>query len=76
MGSASPENLELELWRHSDPKSTFMWEFKELISRKYDVELDSYEHLYNWSIDNISPFWDETWSFTGIKSSLPYSKVC
>jgi len=65
----------VELWRHSDHKSTRMWEFKELINKKYGLKLNSYDDLHQWSIDNITEFWGETWHFTGIKASKPYDKI-
>ena len=63
------------LWSHKDPQSTRIWEFKERIQKKYDVKLDDYEALWQWSINNISPFWSEVWHFTGIKASEPYTEV-
>ena len=71
----SNDDAAAELWRHASPDSTRMWEFKELVNKKYDLTLDSYNDLYQWSIDNIAHFWEETWTFTGIKASKKYNKV-
>jgi len=46
-----------------------MWAFKEKIEKKYNVQLQHYHHLWQWSIDHIPEFWEETWHFTGILSS-------
>jgi hypothetical protein len=70
-GSHAP----LELWRHPDSRSTQMWDFKEKINKKYGLDLESYDDLYLWSIENISDFWAETWYFTGIKASKPFDIV-
>jgi len=52
-----------------------MYQFKELISKKYDVRLTEYEELRQWSIDNLALFWKEVWHFTGIRASQPFSEV-
>lgn len=71
----SNDNRGVELWRHASPESTRMWEFKTLINRKYALQLDTYEQLYQWSIENIASFWEEAWHFTGITASRAYDKV-
>ncbi|RFU26507.1 hypothetical protein B7463_g9842, partial [Scytalidium lignicola] len=64
-----------ELWRHADPESTRIWQFKELLNSKYGLNLRTYDELYQWSIDNLSDFWKETWYFTGITASKPFDKI-
>ena len=34
-----------------------------------------YNELYEWSIENISEFWENVWHFTDIKYSTCYSQV-
>ena len=64
-----------QLWIHSDPTSTRIWEFKSIIERKYKVELRDYEALRQWSITCLSDFWSEVWHFTRIRSSAPFEQV-
>ena len=64
-----------QLWNHPDPRSTRMWAFKDEINNKFGLKLQTYNDLYQWSIDNISDFWAETWKFTGIRASKPYDIV-
>jgi len=52
-----------------------MWEFKQLISEKYGLNLHSYQELHHWSINNIADFWQEVWRYTGITASRKYEKV-
>lgn len=52
-----------------------MYKFKTLVEKKYNVKLDGYEALRQWSITNVAQFWEEVWHFTGIKASTPYTKV-
>ena len=71
-GSLSPHSM---LWRHKDPESTCMYDFKRLVEKKYNVRLDGYEALRQWSITHLAQFWEEVWHFTGIQSSTPFTKV-
>lgn len=75
MGEADHAEAAAELWRHANPESTRMWEFKERINSKYHLKLRTYDELYQWSIDSLSDFWEETWHFTGINSSKTFDKV-
>ncbi|KAI1204390.1 acetoacetate-CoA ligase [Annulohypoxylon truncatum] len=64
-----------ELWRHPNPSSTRMYKFLEHVRSKYNIDIKDYPDLYQWSIENISDFWEEVWHFCGIKASKPYSCV-
>lgn len=68
------ESEDVLLWENANPKSTYMWEFLELINHKYDQKLNHYQDLHKWSIDNISDFWGEVWRFTGIRGT-PFKQV-
>lgn len=65
----------IELWRHPDPRSTRMWGFMDAINTKYGLNLETYDDLYRWSIENISQFWAETWYFCGVEASQQFKKV-
>lgn len=71
-GTAS---IGVKLWEHPSPENTTMWDFMQIINRKYSLQLKSYKELYQWSIDNITAFWGEVWHYTGIKASAPYQEV-
>lgn len=62
----------VELWRHADPESTQMHKFKAIINYKYGLDLDHYEDLHKWSVDNIADFWSEVWDFVGIQGEKQY----
>ena len=55
-----------ELWRHREPTETRMWAFIQNINKKRGLDLDDYSTLYEWSVNNVSSFWEEVWHFTGI----------
>ncbi len=40
--------------------------FRKTIENKFDVELNNYQSLHSWSIENPEAFWDELWDFAGV----------
>ena len=65
------------LWSPSDQriKSSQMSRFKENINEKYNLTLDRFSELHNWSIENKSDFWSSVWEFfeiIGSKGTEPY----
>jgi acetoacetyl-CoA synthetase len=71
-GSADQPTL---LWKHADPQSTKMYEFLQLVNKKYSLKLRTYDDLYGWSINNIANFWEEVWIFTGMVAETGFQKV-
>ena len=49
--------------------------FTYYLSQKYDIYLQSYEKLYQWSIDNIAKFWEALFEYTDIIHSTPFDTV-
>ncbi len=72
MDAATPSEM---LWKHPDPESTQMYQFKTLIEEKYSVKLPEYDDLRQWSLDNLNRFWEEVWRFTHILALKPDFKV-
>ena len=60
---------ELLLWENQKPTASYMWEFLQLINKKYNKSLKSYDDLYQWSIDCLPQFWEEVWAFTGVEAA-------
>ncbi len=63
------------LWKHTDPTSTRVFQFKSLIETKYNLRLQEYEDLRLWSIANIGKFWEEVWHFTGVRASCSFTNA-
>ncbi len=61
------------LWEHTDPSSTRIFEFKTLIESKYNLTLQEYEDLRQWSIAHTGNFWEEVWHFTGVRASCSFT---
>lgn len=64
-----------ELWRHMDPHSTQMADFKRVIGKNHAVELRTYHELWQWSVDHPATFWEEVWKYTGVKEHQQYKTV-
>ncbi|KAL9587438.1 MAG: hypothetical protein Q9212_000254 [Teloschistes hypoglaucus] len=63
------------LWEHSDPESTRMYTFQQMVQQKHGVHLTDYESLRQWSVKNLNAFWSEVWQFTGVVASQPFFKA-
>ncbi|PNS19309.1 Acetyl-coenzyme A synthetase [Sphaceloma murrayae] len=75
-GAAAPEvHPGAELWRHKNPAGTQMFEFMTQVNQKYGKNLKTYKDLHQWSIEDISDFWSETWHYVGIRASKPFNKA-
>ena len=65
------------LWSPSEGrvKSSHMFRFLLNINEKYNLNLDSFSELHNWSIENKNDFWSSIWDFfkiIGSKGTKPY----
>ena len=67
----------LPIWKPSEERKSQanMTKFISFVNKKYTLELDSYDELYDWSIENIPDFWAAMWEFAPIKASRQYDEV-
>jgi len=49
--------------------------FIKFIHKKHGLQINSYDDLYKWSIENIQDFWAAMWKFGKIKASRRYDVV-
>lgn len=65
------------LWEPTEErkKQANITRFISFVNNKYDLEINSYKQLYNWSIFNLSDFWASMWEFGEIKASQGYDVV-
>jgi acetoacetyl-CoA synthetase len=52
-----------------------MFKFKEYINTNHGLNLDSYQDLHEWSVNQIPTFWEETWNYFDIIHGEPYTQV-
>lgn len=55
--------------------SSALSRFRIGINQKYNLSLNSYAELLEWSITSTADFWKEVWLFTEVISSTPYTLV-
>jgi len=65
------------LWSPSEKrvKASQMFRFLKNINEKYNLNLNTFSELHNWSIENKSDFWSSIWDFfkiIGSKGKEPY----
>ena len=59
-------NMNKILWKPANKSDTHINKFIDMVNTTYYQDLQTYDDLYHWSINNISHFW---------KASLEYSKI-
>ncbi|CAF3492225.1 unnamed protein product [Adineta steineri] len=64
-----------KLWSPPSGAHTNIDDFRNIITNKYRVQLESYWDLHEWSINHISKFWEEFWIYSDIKYSVPFEQV-
>lgn len=65
------------LWRPSPDviEKANMTRFARFVSSKHSLNFDSYQQLYNWSIENIPQFWECFWDFADPVASRGFDLV-
>ena len=63
------------LWRHPSPKDSKMWDFLQRVNKKYNKKFETYDELYEWSIEDVADAWGEIWEYCGVRHSQPYKQV-
>jgi acetoacetyl-CoA synthetase len=65
------------LWTPSEERKrdANIMRFIDEIDPQHNLNLTSYEELYQWSVENIPDFWAAIWDFAEIKASKHYDQV-
>lgn len=65
------------LWTPSKDivKEANITKFIQFVNTRYSLKLQDYNELYQWSVDEISDFWESIWEFTGIISSRKATSI-
>lgn len=64
-----------ELWRHSAPHTTQIYDFIQKSNQTYGTSLTSYDDLWQWSVSEPAKFWEHVWHYTAIKAHNQYNVV-
>jgi len=63
------------LWKPDNNQQTHFNHFIDLVNSKYELDLKTYDDLYDWSVNNISQFWENTLDYSDIVYSGTYDRV-
>ncbi len=65
------------MWKPSKQRimQTNMYGFMAEVNHKYGNEFEEYSELYEWSIRNLSHFWEDMWRAANIITSREYHSV-
>jgi acetoacetyl-CoA synthetase len=65
------------LWVPSEErvKNANITAFIQYVNKKHSLNIDGYEPLYQWSVDQREDFWAAVWEFGNVMASQPYEKV-
>ena len=63
------------LWSPDPSQSCEMQQFMKYVNNEHELNFDTYEQLYRWSINCGSDFWASIWKYTNIIYSEPYDEV-
>ncbi len=69
--------MKLPIWEPSEERKrkANMTRFMDFVNQRYGQSFNSYDDLYDWSINNIPDFWACMWEFGQIKASRRYDEV-
>lgn len=69
--------MKTPLWKPSEEvkKRANITRFISFVNKKYGLKIDSYDELYDWSVEKIPDFWAAMWEFGEIKASQGYTEV-
>jgi len=65
------------LWTPSPGRvqSCNLYCFMQQVNSNLGLNLDSYQALYQWSVEHIADFWKALWEHIDVIASVPYSQV-
>ena len=66
------------LWQpsHEQIGNSKMSIFREFVNKEFQLYLNDYSELYDWSISHAENFWESIWKFSNVITSSPYTQIC
>ena len=49
--------------------------FLSHLAAERGLQMESYDELWRWSVEDLEGFWSAVWDFFGVRSSTPYERV-
>ncbi len=65
------------LWQPSEEriKTTNIYQFMNLVNKKFNQNFTEYSSLWEWSVDKLEDFWSIAWDFLDIKASKSFDRA-
>ncbi len=63
------------VWKPQTPQKSSMWHFMQGISNRFNVPLNHYQQLHQWSIDSPQSFWNEVCQFFNLEWDTPAKNI-
>jgi acetoacetyl-CoA synthetase len=65
------------LWQPSPAEvaSARITAFREQVNRRFGRELDDFDGLWRWSVENRTDFWEAVWRFCGVQATREWDEV-
>lgn len=69
--------MKVPIWEPSEErkKNTNITRYMAFVNERYRQSFESYDELYDWSINKRQDFWASVWEFYKVKASKPYHTV-
>ena len=55
--------------------NSHLHQYLEWLKQTYSLKFDSYESIWQWSVDHIDLFWESVWKYFKIISHSPYKNI-
>ncbi|HEY8609576.1 MAG TPA: acetoacetate--CoA ligase [Noviherbaspirillum sp.] len=71
------EDMPVPLWTPSPERiaASRMHDYMQWLQREKQLRFDSYDALWQWSVDRLPDFWESVWQYFEIQSFAPYAQV-
>jgi acetoacetyl-CoA synthetase len=65
------------LWEPSQSfkEHTVLAGYMQWLGEQRNVQVDTYDALWRWSVDDLEGFWASIWDYFGVQASAPYERV-
>ncbi|RMX37718.1 hypothetical protein pdam_00006621, partial [Pocillopora damicornis] len=63
------------MWKPNADQSTNIGDFQSVVNQTFGLNLETYEELRKWSVNQHTDFWEMFWKFANIVHSHPYDEV-
>ena len=66
-----------KLWEPSAERieRSQMTQYVRWLGAQRGVQIDGYDELWRWSVENIEEFWASIWDYFEVESAIPYERV-